>query len=93
MKFCVGVIAQNILSKTQRKLLTQFSTRIYWNRGLTVSDLFSMFTQSINFIDTYYGTEMSEKCDWSKRQKWLVASFSKVYGQMGFVLRQENAFS
>ena len=53
---------------------------------------------SIHSIIIYSRVEMFEKCDSSKRQKWMVASFSISTGftakfDLLLVLTQENAFS
>ena len=37
------------VNDAHRACFTQFSTRIYWNKRLAASDIFAMFTQSINF--------------------------------------------
>ena len=76
-----------------------FSTKIHWSRGLAASDLFFMFTQSINFYAFYCRiSKMFEKCYSSNRQKWVVASFSisarfTAKFVLVFVLTQEKAFS
>ena len=36
---------------TEKNLcFTEFSTKIHWNTGVAASDVFRMFTQSINFF-------------------------------------------
>ena len=52
----------------EKLCFTQFSTRIYWNRGLAVSDLFRVFTQSVKFyavhsVVAYYKVQMFKQND------------------------------
>ena len=46
-KFICAISFNN--AHREKLCLTQFSTRIYWNRSLAASDLFHMFIQSIKF--------------------------------------------
>ena len=49
------IIARMLL--TEKNCFTKFSTRIYCNRTLAVSDLFHMFTQSILYIPLSHTNE------------------------------------
>ena len=75
--------------------LTQFSTIIYCNRRLAVSNFSPMFTQSINFYTFYFHiSQMFEKCD-SWINSFFFQHFRKVYGKIwaGFCLNTGKLFS
>ena len=77
---------RNTLNDTHRKKLcfTQLSTRIYCNKSLATSDLFSMFTQSIKFYKFHCYILNSKdvlKGDSSNRQKMKGCSFHQLLRQ------------
>ena len=47
---------------TGETVFYRFSTRVYWNLSLAASDLFPMFTQSINFYVFYCHINKEYRC-------------------------------
>ena len=88
----------SLMILTGKNCFTQFSTIIYWNRSLAASDLFHMFTQSINFYA--FHCQILKSIDVCK--KWFIkyvenerlllsASFTaKIW--VGFCLNTEKNF-
>ena len=82
------------LSTHREKLcFTQFSRVIYWNRSLAASDLFLMFTQSINIQLSQIKKYICLKKDIHKIDRWeMVAPSITFYGQIwvGFCLKDTH---
>ena len=87
---------------TGETVFYRFSTRVYWNLSLAASDLFPMFTQSINFYVFYCHINKEYRCllhviHQIYKHEWLLLSaFQQDLWQkceLVLVLTQENAFS